>query len=166
MPANLPPTYHEAEDRYRAASTPEEKIAALEEMLRIMPKHKGTDKLQADVKSRIAKLKRQLREQEKKIAFLEAQEQKRLGQPQAAHTIELVQRQLLQGVGGVGFAALALRIDGAHREHETGAERVGRAHDRAHIHRLRDALDADTEIAAGVCHGGRQTCTGSGHEAR
>ena len=59
MPANLPPTYHEAEDRYRSASTVEEKLAALEEMLRIMPKHKGTDKLQADLKSRIAKLKRQ-----------------------------------------------------------------------------------------------------------
>jgi ribosome-interacting GTPase 1 len=59
MPANLPPAYHEAEHRYRAASTTEEKIATLEEMLRIMPKHKGTDKLQGELKSRIAKLKRQ-----------------------------------------------------------------------------------------------------------
>jgi ribosome-interacting GTPase 1 len=59
MPANLPPTYHEAEQRYRAAVTTEEKIACLEEMFRIMPKHKGTDKLQADIKSRIAKLRRQ-----------------------------------------------------------------------------------------------------------
>jgi len=61
MPANLPPTYHAAEDRYRAAVTPEEKLVALEEMLRLMPKHKGTDKLQADLKSRIAKLKPQPR---------------------------------------------------------------------------------------------------------
>ncbi|MCP4659809.1 MAG: TGS domain-containing protein [bacterium] len=59
MPANLPPTYHAAEDRYRAAVTPEEKLATLEEMLRLMPKHKGTDKLQAGLRSRIAKLKRQ-----------------------------------------------------------------------------------------------------------
>ncbi len=59
MPANLPPTYHEAEQRYRAAVTTEEKIECLEEMFRIMPKHKGTDKLQADLKSRISKLKRQ-----------------------------------------------------------------------------------------------------------
>ena len=59
MPANLPPPYHEAEARYRAASTSQDKIAALEEMLRLMPKHKGTDKLQADIKSRMAKLKRQ-----------------------------------------------------------------------------------------------------------
>jgi ribosome-interacting GTPase 1 len=59
MPANLPPAYKEAEARYRRARTVEEKLACLEEMLRIMPKHKGTDKLQADVKARIAKFKRQ-----------------------------------------------------------------------------------------------------------
>jgi ribosome-interacting GTPase 1 len=61
MPANLPPVYHEAEARFRAAKQVEEKIAALEEMLRLIPKHKGTDKLQADLKSRLAKLRRQPR---------------------------------------------------------------------------------------------------------
>ncbi len=59
MPANLPPAYHAAEQRFRQARTPEEKIAALEEMLAIMPKHKGTDRLQGDIKSRIAKLRKQ-----------------------------------------------------------------------------------------------------------
>ena len=59
MPANLPQQYKEAEKRYRAARTPEDKLAILEEMLAIMPKHKGTDKLQADLKSRISKLKNQ-----------------------------------------------------------------------------------------------------------
>lgn len=59
MPANLPPDYHRAEERYRAAKTTEEKIVALEEMLRIMPKHKGTDALQGDLKARIAKLRKQ-----------------------------------------------------------------------------------------------------------
>jgi len=58
MPANLTPAYKAAEERYRAAVTPEERIAALEEMLSAMPKHKGTEKLQADLKSRIAKLRR------------------------------------------------------------------------------------------------------------
>src|SRR5262245_17177121 len=58
MPTNVTPQYKEAEARYRAARTAEEKIAALEDMLAIMPKHKGTDKLQADVKARIAKLRR------------------------------------------------------------------------------------------------------------
>ena len=58
MPTNVTPQYKEAEARYRSARTVEEKIAALEEMLAIMPKHKGTDKLQADVKARLAKLRR------------------------------------------------------------------------------------------------------------
>jgi len=55
MPANLPPQYFEAEKRYRAAKEPEEKIAALEEMLAIMPHHKGTDKLHAELRRKIAK---------------------------------------------------------------------------------------------------------------
>ncbi|MGO9022438.1 MAG: GTPase [Syntrophobacteraceae bacterium] len=57
MPANLPPPYFEAEKRYREGKTAEEKIEALEEMLTIMPKHKGTDKLRADLRKRIAKHK-------------------------------------------------------------------------------------------------------------
>ncbi len=56
MPANLPPQYFEAEKNYRAAKNPTEKIIALEEMLAIMPKHKGTDHLRAELRSRIAKL--------------------------------------------------------------------------------------------------------------
>ena len=57
MPANLPPQYFEAEKRYREAQSPEDKVAALEEMLTIMPKHKGTDKLRADIRRRISKVK-------------------------------------------------------------------------------------------------------------
>jgi ribosome-interacting GTPase 1 len=56
MPANLPPQYFEAEKRYRAAREPEEKIAALEEMLAIMPHHKGTDRLHAVLRQKIARL--------------------------------------------------------------------------------------------------------------
>jgi len=56
MPANLPPQYFEAERNFRLAKRPEEKIAALEEMLAIMPKHKGTDHLRAELRGRIAKL--------------------------------------------------------------------------------------------------------------
>ena len=59
MPANLTPEYKRAEERFRAAKSPEERLAALEEMLRVMPKHKGTDGLQADIKARIAKLRKQ-----------------------------------------------------------------------------------------------------------
>jgi len=56
MPANLPPQYFEAEKRFRLAKSPEEKITTLEEMLAIMPKHKGTDHLRAELRTRIAKL--------------------------------------------------------------------------------------------------------------
>ena len=55
MPTNLPPQYFEVEKRYRSAQTPQEKIEALEDMLAIMPKHKGTDKLRADLRTRIAR---------------------------------------------------------------------------------------------------------------
>ncbi|MGD8396750.1 MAG: TGS domain-containing protein [Candidatus Eiseniibacteriota bacterium] len=63
MPANLPPTYHAAEERLRAASGPEEKLPILREMLALLPKHKGTDKLQADLRRRISKLQGQASQQ-------------------------------------------------------------------------------------------------------
>jgi hypothetical protein len=56
MPANLPPQYFEAEKKFRLAKNASDKIAALEEMLAIMPKHKGTDHLRADLRRKIAKL--------------------------------------------------------------------------------------------------------------
>jgi len=59
MPANLTPIYKEAEARFKAAVTREEKIAALEEMLRVIPKHKGTEHLQADLRSRLSKLRQE-----------------------------------------------------------------------------------------------------------
>lgn len=57
MPANLPPQYFEAEKRFREAKIPAEKVAALEEMLAIMPHHKGTDKLRASLRKKLSKLK-------------------------------------------------------------------------------------------------------------
>ncbi len=59
MPANLTPDYHRAEEQFRQARSVEDKIEALEEMLRVVPKHKGTDGLQADLKARLAKLRKQ-----------------------------------------------------------------------------------------------------------
>lgn len=59
MPANLTPEYHRAEQWYRSAKTLDEKLEALEEMLRVIPKHKGTDHMQADLKARIAKLRKE-----------------------------------------------------------------------------------------------------------
>lgn len=65
MPTNLPPEYYEAENRYRAASTTQEKIASLEELLSTIPKHKGTDKLRADFRRRLSKLKSSAQSQKK-----------------------------------------------------------------------------------------------------
>ena len=57
MPANLPPQYFEKEKELKKAKNPQERIAILEELLAIVPKHKGTEKLQAQLKTKIAKLK-------------------------------------------------------------------------------------------------------------
>ena len=60
MPANLPPQYFEVEKRFRSAKDTADKIELLEEMLAIMPKHKGTDHLRAELRTRIAKLNQTL----------------------------------------------------------------------------------------------------------
>ena len=57
MPANLPPQYFETEKKLKTAKTPQEKRIILEELLSLVPKHKGTEKLQALLKTKIAKLK-------------------------------------------------------------------------------------------------------------
>jgi ribosome-interacting GTPase 1 len=60
MPANLTPSYLKAEQEYRRATTLEDEIKCLQIMLQEIPKHKGTDHLQADLKSKIAKAKKDL----------------------------------------------------------------------------------------------------------
>jgi len=57
MPANLTPEFYQAREKFHRASTNNEKLAALQEMLRTIPKHKGTDKMQANIKKQISKLK-------------------------------------------------------------------------------------------------------------
>ncbi len=61
MPANLTPDYLQADARFRAATTTEERIDALEEMLRVLPRHKGTDKIHADLRARLSRLRREPR---------------------------------------------------------------------------------------------------------
>src|SRR4051794_23413464 len=60
MAVNLPPQYHEAEARYKKARTPEEKLAALKEMWVLLPKHKASEKVQADLKTKISELTDQI----------------------------------------------------------------------------------------------------------
>ncbi|MFQ5381014.1 MAG: GTPase, partial [Dehalococcoidia bacterium] len=56
MPTNLTPEYRRVEAAYRKARDPSERLDLLRQMLRVMPKHKGTDHLQAEIKSRIKQL--------------------------------------------------------------------------------------------------------------
>ena len=56
MPANLSPEYKAAEAEFRRARNPEDRLRFLREMLRTVPKHKGTEHLQADIKTRIKEL--------------------------------------------------------------------------------------------------------------
>ena len=57
MPTNLPPEYFGAEKRYRAATSTTERIACLQELLSTIPKHKGTDKLRADLRRQLSRLR-------------------------------------------------------------------------------------------------------------
>jgi len=93
MPANLPPMYFEAEKRFRDARTSEEKVRALEEMLAIMPKHKGTDKLKADLRRKIARFK------------TEAQQKKGGAKRETAYSIDRE--------GAAQVAVTGLRIPGS-----------------------------------------------------
>ena len=106
MPANLPPPYFEAEKRYREGKTSEEKIEALEEMLMIMPKHKGTDKLRADLRKRIAKHKS------------EAQQKKGSAKGVTAYSIERegAAQAIIVGVPNVGKSSIVAALTNAKPE--------------------------------------------------
>jgi ribosome-interacting GTPase 1 len=59
MPANLTPDYLAADRAFKAARTQPEKIAALEQMWAALPKHKGTEKLQADIKKKLSQARKE-----------------------------------------------------------------------------------------------------------
>jgi ribosome-interacting GTPase 1 len=60
VPANLSPEYKAAEAAFRKTRDPRERLDWLREMLRAIPKHKGTEHLQADIKARIKDLAEEL----------------------------------------------------------------------------------------------------------
>jgi ribosome-interacting GTPase 1 len=68
MPANVTPEYLAAEEEYRSARTPKDKIKALEKMLSLIPKHKGTEKMQMQIKRRISKFKEEMEVKARKIS--------------------------------------------------------------------------------------------------
>ena len=60
MPANVTPEYLAAEEEYHNARTAKDKIKALEKMLSLIPKHKGTEKMQMQIKRKISRLKEEM----------------------------------------------------------------------------------------------------------
>ncbi|MFC1828769.1 GTPase [Thermodesulfobacteriota bacterium] len=103
MPANLPPEYFEADKRYRSAKTPAEKLTCLEELLTLTPKHKGTDKIRADLRKRISKMK------------AAAQVKKSLGKRESAYSInkEGAGQVVIVGPANVGKSALVATLTNA-----------------------------------------------------
>ena len=63
MAANLTPQYLEAERKLKTAKTPQERLEIMQEMMALMPKHKATEKLQAQLKTKISKLKEEMERQ-------------------------------------------------------------------------------------------------------
>jgi len=101
MPANLTPEYREAERGFREAKTPEEKLAALKRMLTTIPKHKGTDKLQGDIKRRIARLNHELQSQSKKKGFSIKVDREGIGQVVVVGPPNVGKSQLVAALSGV-----------------------------------------------------------------
>jgi ribosome-interacting GTPase 1 len=87
MPANLPPQYYELEREFRKEKDPNEKLRLAKELLAIMPKHKGTDKLQADLKAKISKLKKQIEGGGKKHGARRADDRSHIEKEGAAQII-------------------------------------------------------------------------------
>ena len=65
MATNLTPQYLEAEEEYKKAQTAEEKLACLKKMFQLVPKHKASEKLQADLKTKMSELKDEIEEAKK-----------------------------------------------------------------------------------------------------
>jgi len=105
MPANLSPEYKAAEAAYRKAREPRERLEHLREMLRVIPKHKGTDHLQADIKRRIKELAEELEGPSKGGAR---------GAPVLVIRPEGAAQIALVGPPNTGKSALHARLTGSH----------------------------------------------------
>jgi len=66
MAVNLTPQYHEAEAEYKRAQTADERLACLQKMWREVPKHKASEKLQAELKKKISAAREESEERHQK----------------------------------------------------------------------------------------------------
>lgn len=105
MPANLSPEYKSAQDAFRRAREPQEKLECLREMLRTIPKHKGTEHLQADIKTRIKEVSEELGGPRKGAAR---------GGPELAIRPEGAAQVALIGPPNAGKSSLHARLTGSH----------------------------------------------------
>jgi len=108
VPINPSPEYKQAEASYRAAREPAERLRCLKEMLRTIPKHKGTERLQADIKTRIKSLTADVAEGGKKGGGR--------GGPVQAVRPEGAAQVVLVGPPNAGKSTLVARLTGAHTE--------------------------------------------------
>lgn len=104
MPANLTPEYIAAEARYRAAKTDKDRLEALREMLSTIPKHKGTEKLQAEIKRKIAQLRTAPKKRGPTRSTLDSIEREGAGQA------------VLAGLPNSGKSSLLARLSNARPE--------------------------------------------------
>ncbi len=105
MPTNLSPEYKTAEAAYKSAREPKERLACLREMLRSVPKHKGTERLQAEIKTRIKHLSEELAAPKKGGGS---------GGPQQVVRPEGAAQIALLGPANVGKSTLHARLTGSH----------------------------------------------------
>lgn len=103
MPTNLPPEYFQIYDRFRAAATTAERIACLQELLSVIPKHKGTEKLRGDLKRKLAKLRAEAQAPRRRTAHESAFQIEREGAGQA----------VVVGPANVGKSSLVVALTNA-----------------------------------------------------
>ncbi len=103
MPANLTPQYLAAEQRFKEAVTVQEKTEALEEMMALIPKHKGTEKMRADIRRRLAKLR------------IESQKKHGASKASAMYTVQRdgAGQVILAGGANTGKSSLMARLTNA-----------------------------------------------------
>ena len=105
MPANLSPEYKEAQEAFRRARESTEKLECLRVMLRTIPKHKGTEHLQAQIKTRIKELSDELGSPKKGGVH---------GGPDLAVRHEGAAQIALVGPPNAGKSSLHARLTGSH----------------------------------------------------